>query len=62
MLYNIGYYKFLMWCTSCNVDELAMDLQRGLSLPEFIRGVHEFINVAKAKHAEWFHVLSMCSM
>jgi hypothetical protein len=44
----MGFYKFLMWCTSCDVDEPAMDVQRGLLLPEFIRGVHEFINVAKA--------------
>jgi hypothetical protein len=48
MLYNMGYYKFLVWCTSCNVDEPTMDIQRWPPLPEFIRGVHDFLNVAKA--------------
>jgi hypothetical protein len=54
MLYNMGYYKFLMWCTSCNVDEPVMDVQRRPPPLEFTRGVHEFINVAKANTRNGF--------
>jgi hypothetical protein len=45
MLYNMGYYKFLIWCTSCNADEPAMDVQHC---------VHDFLNVAKANTQNGF--------
>jgi hypothetical protein len=57
---DVVKFKFLIH--SCNIDELAMNIQSSLMLPRVHLGPAFFPHCGRGKQEEEFYVLPMCSL